>query len=127
MNFGEIFSYFLRYFSEKGRILPGVTEDLDILFIPGVLARCVEWHEIETLGRPVSPPIGCGFPYKVWHVSLHAGYFLKSSFWYFPSECTTSNRNLQFGQQGPRLPLGCVYSVVRKGGESGAEGTGVRG
>jgi hypothetical protein len=39
--------------------------DLDILFIPGNLARCVEWHDVATFGWREPPPIGCGFPYDI--------------------------------------------------------------
>jgi hypothetical protein len=59
------------------------------------------------------------------HLQLAAvDFFLYSCFSFFTHQCNTSNGKYL---SGPRLPLGGLPSVLRKGEESGAEGPGVLG
>ena len=60
MKYGGIVGYPLTYFYERDRILPGIIGGLDILFIPGNLARCVEWHDISNVVYFPKSSVGIG-------------------------------------------------------------------
>jgi hypothetical protein len=60
---------------------------------------------VKTCGYSVNPENGGAFAPEP------DNSFLKSSFWYFPSECNPSNRNQQFGlNQGDNFPLDSLYA-----------------
>ncbi len=46
MKYGRLVIYFLTYSAVRDRIRPEIIEDLDMRIIPGILAKCMKWHDL---------------------------------------------------------------------------------
>jgi hypothetical protein len=59
MNSGDTILYF---WESAGGKLPCATQldFLDILFIPGIFAKCGDWHDSYSFKEAIAPPTYCG-------------------------------------------------------------------